>query len=51
MSSYEQWHLDLDAALSRETEIGLEVIRSGETAEGASRFANGAGRHGSFEDL
>jgi enoyl-CoA hydratase len=49
-SSYEQWHLDLEQALRRETEIGLAVIRSGETAEGATRFAKGAGRHGSFED-
>jgi len=47
-SSYEQWSLDLDAALARETELGLEVIRSGETREGATRFAEGAGRHGKF---
>jgi len=45
-SSYEQWSLDLPEALSRETELGLEVIRSGETAAGAARFAAGAGRHG-----
>jgi enoyl-CoA hydratase len=51
LSSYEQWSLGLDAALARETEIGLDVIRSGETAAGAARFASGAGRHGSFEDL
>ena len=45
-SSYEQWDVALDAALARETELGLEVIRSGETREGATRFASGAGRHG-----
>jgi enoyl-CoA hydratase len=50
-SSYEQWSLDLPAALRNETELGLEVIQSGETAEGAKRFAAGAGRHGSFDDL
>ena len=50
-SAYEQWSLDLPAALRNETELGLEVIRSGETAEGASLFAAGAGRHGSFDDL
>jgi enoyl-CoA hydratase len=50
-SAYEQWSLDLKAALRNETELGLEVIRSGETAEGASKFAAGAGRHGSFDDL
>ena len=38
----------LDDALALETELGLEVIRSGETAEGATRFADGAGRHGAF---
>jgi hypothetical protein len=27
----------------------MEVIRSGETREGAARFAEGAGRHGSFD--
>jgi enoyl-CoA hydratase/carnithine racemase len=45
-SSYEQWGLPLEEALRVETRIGLEVIRSGETAEGARRFAGGAGRHG-----
>jgi enoyl-CoA hydratase len=45
-SAYEQWGMTLDAALDRETVLGLEVIRSGETQEGAARFAAGAGRHG-----
>lgn len=45
-SSYEQWGLDLDGALHRETELGLETLRSGESLEGATRFAAGAGRHG-----
>ena len=49
-SSYEQWSLSLDDALRRETELGREVLRSGETLEGAKRFAGGAGRHGSFQD-
>lgn len=47
-SAYRQWGLDLDEALALETELGLAVIRSGETAEGATRFAGGAGRHGAF---
>jgi hypothetical protein len=29
-----------------ETELGLVTIRSGETREGAARFAAGEGRHG-----
>jgi enoyl-CoA hydratase len=45
-SSYEQWGLPLTDALARETALGLEVIRSGETLAGASRFAAGEGRHG-----
>jgi enoyl-CoA hydratase len=48
-SSYEQWDLDLPRALARESELGLEVIRSGETQAGAARFAAGAGRHGQSE--
>jgi enoyl-CoA hydratase len=50
-SAYEQWSLDLPTALRNETALGLEVIESGETAAGAKRFADGAGRHGSFDDL
>ncbi|MGB5756742.1 MAG: crotonase/enoyl-CoA hydratase family protein [Acidimicrobiales bacterium] len=46
-SSYEQWGRPLDNALARETELGLATVRSGETLEGARRFAEGAGRHGS----
>jgi enoyl-CoA hydratase len=48
-SAIEQWGLDLSVALLHETRIGTEVIRSGETLEGAARFARGAGRHGAFE--
>lgn len=45
-SSIEQWALPLEGALSREFELGRATIASGETAEGAARFAAGAGRHG-----
>jgi len=48
LSSLTQWSLELDDALREETRLGLEVIRSGETREGATRFTKGAGRHGSF---
>ena len=50
-SAYDQWGLSLDAALLREYELGMEAIRSGETVAGATRFASGRGRGGSFEDL
>jgi enoyl-CoA hydratase len=48
-SSYDQWSLSLDDALLRETELALVTIASGETLEGAMRFAGGEGRHGSFD--
>ena len=48
-SAYEQWGLPLPEAMAVEVDRGLEVIRSGETREGATRFAEGAGRHGSFD--
>jgi enoyl-CoA hydratase len=50
LSAIRQWSLDEPAALLQETRMGLEVIRSGETLEGAGRFASGAGRHGRFGD-
>ncbi len=50
ISSYRQWDLELEAALTEESRIGLEVIQSGETLEGAKRFASGKGRHGRFDD-
>jgi enoyl-CoA hydratase len=47
-SSYRQWDLPFDAALRQESEGGLAVVNSGETREGATRFARGEGRHGAF---
>ncbi len=49
MSTYNQWDHELGAALAYETKVGLETINSGETREGAARFAAGAGRHGAPE--
>lgn len=51
MSSYQQWPMSLPDALRQETQLGLEVIRSGETREGATRFAEGKGRHGDFDNI
>ncbi len=45
-SALEQWGLDEDDAARNEVDRGLEVLRSGESIAGASRFAAGAGRHG-----
>lgn len=49
-SAIEQWSLAERDAIANEARIGLEVIRSGETQQGAARFAAGAGRHGRADD-
>ncbi len=46
LSSYEQWSMPLPEALANEYRHGLGVLESGESIEGAARFAAGAGRHG-----
>ena len=48
LSSYEQWSLPTADAIRNEFRRGMHVIQSGETVEGATRFARGQGRHGSF---
>jgi enoyl-CoA hydratase len=50
-SAYEQWDLPYAAAIANEWKGGRAVVDSGETTEGARRFAAGHGRGGSFEDL
>src|SRR6058998_2342248 len=47
-SAYESEGVTLEAALRREFELGKVTIDSGESREGAARFAAGAGRHGAF---
>jgi enoyl-CoA hydratase len=41
-----QWGLPEPDALILEARLGLDTIASGETRQGAGRFAAGAGRHG-----
>ena len=48
-SAFEALDLALEEAMENEFKLGLATIKSGETVEGASRFAGGAGRHGSFK--
>lgn len=50
-SACEQWDLSLRDAISNEYQRGIEVIKSQETVEGASRFVSGKGRHGDFERI
>jgi enoyl-CoA hydratase len=49
-SAYEQWDMSFDKAIVNEYDYGFEVVKSGETLTGATRFAQGAGRHGTFDD-
>ncbi len=50
-SAYEQMALHFPEAMQNEFNLGQATIESGETAEGARRFAKGAGRHGTFEEI
>ena len=49
LSAYQQFDLAFSEAMRNEFRLGLETVLSGETFDGAVRFARGAGRHGSFE--
>jgi enoyl-CoA hydratase len=46
LSAIEQWSLGSHEAMLNEFHRGMTVINSGESKEGATRFASGAGRHG-----
>jgi enoyl-CoA hydratase len=48
LSALRQWDLPEEEAIANEMRGGLEVIKSGETLSGATRFASGVGRHGAF---
>ncbi len=48
LSAYDQWHLPFKEALAREFHHGMESLKS-EARTGATRFKEGAGRHGSFQ--
>ncbi|MEZ6022893.1 MAG: crotonase/enoyl-CoA hydratase family protein [Hyphomonadaceae bacterium] len=49
LSMLEQWGLDESAAIDNEIKRGMDTLRSGETAAGAARFSDGAGRGGTFD--
>ena len=46
LSSYEQWGAPIDEGLRIELRHAQATLASGESLEGAIRFAQGAGRHG-----
>lgn len=47
-SAYEQWGMTESQAILNEFEHGKRTLASGETVQGATRFADGSGRHGHF---
>jgi enoyl-CoA hydratase len=46
LSAIEQWSLDWQQATLNEFRLGIATVATGETEDGARRFALGAGRHG-----
>jgi len=48
-SVYRQWDMSVEAAMGAEFAAGMAAVEA-EGIQGASRFAAGAGRHGSFGD-
>ena len=46
LSAYEQWSLTCTDAIRNEFRRGMQVVETGETQQGAQRFAGGSGRHG-----
>lgn len=47
-SALAQWSLDWNAARANEVALGRATLATGESQQGASRFAAGQGRHGAF---
>lgn len=50
LSANQQWSLSEQDAIKNEFKLGMETINSGETQMGASRFAQGTGKHGNFNN-
>lgn len=48
LSALAQWSLAWDEAQANEIRLGRETLRSGQSQEGAARFAAGEGRGGAF---
>ena len=51
LSAYQQWDLDYADAMANEFAHAMATMASGEALTGASRFASGKGRGGSFSDI
>lgn len=48
MAMYRGLNADMEEALRTEFKMGFEVVKSGETKEGATSFRRGMGKHGIF---
>jgi enoyl-CoA hydratase len=46
LSAIEQWELGWEQAILNEFRLGIATVATGETEDGARRFAAGVGRHG-----
>lgn len=47
-AAYYGFGMDIGPAMEMEFSLGLKVVASGETVQGAGRFLRGSGRHGRF---
>ncbi len=50
LSVLQQWGLGTEVAIHNEMRLGMATIKTGETVDGATRFTEGAGRHGTFDN-
>ena len=50
VSALTQWGLSVPEAIRQEFALGVQSVQDGESIEGARRFEEGRGRHGSFSD-
>ena len=48
-SAYEAFDRDLDGAIGRELELGMQALGDAAMLEGTQRFRDGAGRGGALE--
>ncbi len=50
LSTYGQFGLNLESAISKEFEYGLNTLKQGEFLEGSKEFTQGKGKHGNFDE-
>ncbi len=50
LSTYNQFGLNLDDAMSNEFEYGLNTLEQGEFLKGSKEFSQGKGKHGTFNE-